>query len=574
MTRLGFVRLVPCVAAMLMMGTSGTSAQESRQLHVTLPATYENDSTQAAKLLQVARLLPPRVEHLEPGGTVSRLIVDTFGFGPSDLPDFYRILERDVLTRNGLVDGTDAVPGPVLLPRLPRWATVGTEYRDTVPMLVDVQPELFRRASIQRAVGFDSLVVAGEVILAASPQWRRTAPQVEYGVRTQVEQQQLEAVLDLLSEVGARVSSEGPFDLFFDSAVAGPLPAAPAPTAEEHDAIVSAIGRVRRSATLYVLDTGWPDQAARDSSIARIVDLVNVVRRVRGFPGSVAPPVRYEPHDPFTAPANRHVIDVQEALRPFVDMDGGRIVRVVYVPMTREQGADSVLVHLVHTYLMLRHSRFVGSIRTTPDDADSLRAIAARNVAVLQDGASREYEVFRSAHEILNAVWTVAEYAAEHAGRYYMISTSWLVSGKGILLPAVPGNPAGLLVAGTGNRRERVIDDRIDLAMRARTRAEFLAVMNMPENSVACRSGTMETTPLRHAAVVGYDGRLADGRCATSYATPRVAWLLSLDQAMERSDPAHSTWSLSIHERLLGMRDPRRGLDGVRLDVVRLFAGR
>jgi hypothetical protein len=544
---------------------------DSIRLRLTLPATYRNDSVQARRLVTLARLLPARMVEMEARQSIAHVIVREYGFGVSDLPQFYRVLRDEILRINNLASEREASAGLVAIPRLPRWATVGSQVRDTVPDYRVLGP-----IKVMTAIqGAAAIIVAPTNKSVETPQWKREAPSAEYvTARPTSDDVDYDALMALADSVGATIGAEGPFFFELDDTGATPTPYQGIPTAERN-AIQTALRHPSgKRSSLYILDTGWPSREARDTSVAALVRLINSVRTKRKLT-AVAPLISYTHRSTFDRPGNTHADLVAAALSDFVALDEAARVKVVYVPLSREQDSADILEPLIETYLLLKEARWAGTVRLTAADAAAIKRSAAAIVAKLTNVARDENRLYRSAHEILNAVWNLAEYAASNDGDYYVLSTSWIVRGKGTVLPVIPPTPTGVLLAGAGNLKEKVVDESIDLAMRGSDQRNILAVMNVPSDRLDCDSGTMETVSnLSRASVLAYDGTLRDGKCGTSMATPRAAWILALDQTQETTSPTASRWAEKLQDRLLTLRSANGGLAGTRLDVVRLLQRR
>ena len=88
-------------------------------VQVVVDNSYPEDKGEEFSIL--ARGLPPRSVQLEPGDTLSAVIVREFGFGPSNLPEQYQSLEGAIAEANDIEDPDAVSPGSLLVPPLPRW---------------------------------------------------------------------------------------------------------------------------------------------------------------------------------------------------------------------------------------------------------------------------------------------------------------------------------------------------------------------------------------------------------------------------------------------------------------------
>jgi hypothetical protein len=100
--------------------------------------------------------------------------------------------------------------------------------------------------------------------------------------------------------------------------------------------------------------------------------------------------------------------------------------------------------------------------------------------------------------------------------------------------------------------------------------------MNMQsDGSLQCGSSSVGDAFLEDDGAVGFDGRLTDddapAGCATSFATPRVAWLLAAYEVQRQVVPAPGAWAVDVVNRLKKIRAEKAGVSALWLDPASLM---
>ncbi len=246
---------------------------------------------------------------------------------------------------------------------------------------------------------------------------------------------------------------------------------------------------------------------------------------------------------------------VAESLNELRAIDTGQNVTVVYVPLSREQGAQNFLTELIELD-NLRDSmgRQLGESAPPPDLKKWAHRDAVDRVAKLPRTIDNDNIVTDADTAIVDAVWTFGELLAtmNHEDVYF-ISESWVVRG-GVLKCGAPTDPRGIAVAATGNDDQDVVDQRIDYARRSVAAKDTIAVLNMgPDGLPQCRTNVIKKDLLPNAFAIGFDGHISTD-CATSFAAPRIAWLLAAVEAARRDPTPKSDWAVNLFIRVTTAR--------------------
>jgi hypothetical protein len=357
----------------------------------------------------------------------------------------------------------------------------------------------------------------------------------------------------------------GPMDVELEDGGGSALQTYSFITEAERALVMSSLASAEDTAYLFVLDTGWPTAESFSESRTLLATKLDRVRQKHGLG------VRNRDLDgTFTDPPHRHVVKVNEAIAPLVDMDVREHVAVIYVPLTRAQSATRLLQELLEVHFLLRYRR--NTYGPLPEDIRSLaKRDAEEEVGRLPQTFSGAQTTLPSSKAIVDAIWDIADEVAQDEGRRYFISMSWTLARKAVN-PEVPAPPLGLAVAAVGNVPDKNVHaEYVDFAQRSSS-GSVIAVLNQRrDGELQCYSSTVDTTMLAEIMAVGFDGMVSPDTCATSYSTPRVAWLLALAEAARDGTETDYLWAHMLKERLCGIRSSSV-ISGLWLDLHRLLS--
>jgi len=71
-----------------------------------------------------------------------------------------------------------------------------------------------------------------------------------------------------------------------------------------------------------------------------------------------------------------------------------------------------------------------------------------------------------------------------------------------------------------------------------------------------CSSSYIDERDIDAAMAIAFDGRISADLCGTSFAAPRVAWILAADESMRKQAIQPQRWSIELQKRLVALRDP------------------
>jgi hypothetical protein len=332
----------------------------------------------------------------------------------------------------------------------------------------------------------------------------------------------------------------------------------------------------RRQVYLFVLDSGWPTAKEYDFSRRETLKMFDSVRQAWKLPAKK----RGTGLPPFTDPSNKHCQEVMTALSAFQNLDlTTHRVPIIYFPVTLEQDSKPVLQELLE--LAYVKDKMGPGIGDSPPPRDVLRDALGYAQDVLKtlpkdacvpktNGVcSRQVHTNKA---ILEALWILGDAITEtsSARPVYFINESWTVANDS-LNPRVPGRPHGIAVVAAGNNGTTVNSDSdgVDFARQCFPARVVLAVLYVTAGKgLQCKSSKVkeEKTVLANTMATAFDGSIPDN-CGTSFASPRVAWLLALAEAYRTYEIDRTQWASDVQRRLVSTRSSAPGLESLIFDL-------
>lgn len=500
----------------------------------TVDVNYDADTSATARSLTGSL---QRVYAVQPGDTLSAIVAKEFGVDAKRHPGSYPQFSASIQQENGLPSPDTLAAGQELyIPDLPAankrhgalWAFICTTQTFGRMQKCDASPQV-------RIAGPGSTVV----------QLRTVTPSV---------------ATELLKRNGEYEVEAAPIQVSFADADP-PLTAARVVAdfllASERELLTKRLARPAQApVTLFVLDDGWPDQQSYLESRAFLLD---AFRRVREhFKLGPGDPALGQAGSAANIPVGTHAAKIKEALQPLVALDlQSAHVPVIYVPLFRyDKRHEEILRELVEVHLTAQY------MKTTLDvDAatERIRQAARKNARDYVSRIGNERSTVISDQVVLEALSSLARHLGEIGGQPFLMNFSWTVPNLQFTV-ALPSDARGLYVAAAGNEFNdsgiTVFQTRRQLAYRSSQPGDVLAVMNVDRvGAPACRSSLLDVDGT--ALVLAFDGKLPSGDCGTSFAAPRVAWLIAARESMRIHDPKKN-WVGKLQNELRALRRPEQ----------------
>lgn len=534
-----------------------------------------SDVDNLAFTLQTA---PPVAIQLPQGSSPSQLIRRVYGFGATDSPEAYRLMESRILQLNSASDATRLPAGTVFVPDLPVLTSQSAASMESTGPLVR-NP---------------STVIGARV--PETPKFRRFAYTQPIKIGRPIAQSLAYLRLERYSaNEAARIIAEAAKQ---NRGVAGGIEAgiqlAANPTdcagasaevllSEERSAIATALSGAtdQTERYLFIPDTGWPtldDQVQSLQSMRRILDAVRSALRVQ-----VSTLSRFDPTVLSTAfvPASHvHACMISRSLREFISLDKGKRIRIVFLPLRPGQVSArelfSELIELDQLILALGGDQFART--PSADEIRLAREFAREALAKLPalkepwaagDDVVRMYEPLISGLlRILDTYARISPVVAPGMSKVdarFWVSLSWNFT-KFAATPSLPSSGNYMVFAAAGNDKQDFVVGRRLFASEATSGRRVFAVMNNDEKvgALTCNSALFATLwdgENSDSNIGSFPGRLdttSSLPCpglggGTSFSTPRLAWLTIASDVRSRANDLN--WPKTLSLRLLKSRE-------------------
>jgi hypothetical protein len=561
-----------------------SSLRELATIQIRVNTAYNDSESSLAFISHLINILPPKSERLRTDESLSGLILRIYGVStydqsaPSYLPKTYALLEHKILELNN-TDASHLIAGPILCPHLPRKALI-----DVNPSLpANRIPHFYKFESILSIVDNVEDAKASDVISVSSEP-------VSRGPRTGAQTADLDVVLPpdagraVLNDPVLSPASTAP-SFPIQATLAGPL-IANSGILEDHS-VLSATDRMTiqglmstrsvRDVPLFVLDTGWPNENQYNESRTDLNAILAIIWKTK-LTGLTMPTVPDPPFADLAPNASNHCSIVQRSLSELEALDTNHHVKVVFVPLTQDQGSSDLLSLLLQTsYLLMYQAEHPNApvdksvFKRTKQNADSV--IHSLQPAWMGQTVNTD-------KAIMDAVIWVGTAWAELKSTGFLVNESWTVPHLQYSVSYIEP-PEGLVVAAAGNLGQNINvagQAQVDFAQRCSTTTDTVAVMNLrPSDGLLCCSSTIDLQNIPNAMAVGFDGEVLGTNCAdlcgTSFAAPRVAWIIAAGETMRSSTWNSSQWGLQIKNRIFAARQPSStGLTATWFDAAKYLS--
>jgi hypothetical protein len=533
------------------------TAEPTVLVRLTLDAGYDDTPEKLAALADALDQARVREVPAESGDTPNSVIARELGFGKTNRPRSYQLVDAAVRRLNPTF-AKQAAAGKVLIPDIGAWAL--SDYNVNKP--ANYVPKIQRWERTQVELRGADVIFRGDPKITDSGRTASQSVANEY-------------------PVPASVAEEWKKDPGFDGEVLNfPLEAHLANADEVLEAdlrllddagrqeVREILSHSRHDSLLVVADTGWPSKTAYEDSLRTLTKILNTVRRVHL---KLETPISL-PTTSFTPPQNGHCRQIARALEEFEALDTLDRVKTIYLPLTREQDATTLVREmLVFEYLLGIMKKAPSKIRPTPED----QATAARqmDIVVQQLPAfwDKDQQRVRTDKALLQAYLVVLNLytAAEGVDATFFFNTSWTTP-PGEYFLAFPSPIRGAIVAAAGNDGQNFVANNLEFARRTLGQRDTIAVLNMDTNGPAGNTSLLAEADVKRALAVGFDGRLNPSgvETGTSFSAPRVAWLFAAAEGVRPKRFDLRQWGFDAMDLLTELRGPNPGLKSIRIDPV------
>lgn len=536
-------------------------------VHIRVNTAYDDSTRSLALLTAIAHYAPVRQVTVAPGDTLDGLFLREYGFGVSDLPKSYKLLLESILEKNHLDRPEDLRPGNLIIPSVPRraWMDWG---RKNPQNYVSNMTIYSSESATPASSGTNRAPQTATASLAESP-----PQELAFRASTLADEHRFTAPNETVSlEMPVKPADDLVESALFEPRVitsfAHSIPVMLAadgkcdtePSSRDHSTLTSdqknKIAQIlkdqsQRSPVLFILDTGWPSYAAyvqSRESLYKVLDAVWKSKFGRSFP--------HAPAQKEIQPANNeHCRCIERALKELQalqqGMDPARIVQVVYVPLTREQGASTILTDLLQTSALLQRLT-AGEGAVNDEIVRGTRAYARSLVAKYYPARWAGQEV-RTDKSVMDAILLIGQAYAQQAQIVFFASESWTVEHGGKYYVQYQTPQYGMVTSAAGNDGTTKL---LDFAQRSANNKDTMAIINMTGTGVDQTSTRLADQNVDVAMAAGFDGAVTDDISGTSFSAPRIAWFLAAGEAVRKKPLDVDQWTVDLWKQLVVLRVP------------------
>jgi hypothetical protein len=573
-----------CLAAGCLGQEPSPNPAATAVVHIRVNTAYDDSEKSLALLKAIAHYAPVRRITVASGDTLDFLLVREYGFGVSDLPKSYQLLVQSILKKNHLSRPEDLQPGNLIIPAVPRRAWM--DWGRGNPQNYVSNMTIYSSESVTPASSSTNHASKRPTMdLSESP-----PPELAYKGSVPAEEHRFTAPSEALSlEMPVKVADtlvESPlFDRGVVTSFAHSIPIVLAsdskcdiePSSRDHETLTTEqknrIAQLlkdhsQRSPVLFILDTGWPSFPAYLQSRETLYKMLDIVWKSKfGANFQHAPAMSDIPPS-----SNDHCRCIERSLKELqalqLGLESEKKIQVVYVPLTREQGAGTILIDLLQTSALLQRLT-AGEGTLNSATIRSTRAYARSLVAKYYPAQWSGQEV-RTDKSLMDAILLIGQVYAEQAQTVYFANESWTVEHGGKYYVQYQTPQYGMVTSAAGNDGTTNL---LDFAQRSASTRDTMAVINMTGSGVERTSTRLEDQNIDIALAAGFDGLVTDDISGTSFAAPRVAWFLAAGEAVRKKPMVLSRWAIDLWQRLIQLRDSHAvGIQKLLFDPVKYIS--
>ena len=560
-------------------------AEDTQRIIVIRQRTRADYTASPQSLEQALKAPLTKTVRVASDDTLSRLISNMYGVGISNAPEAYKILVRHIVETNRLPDANQLPKGTTLvMPDLPPLAKTKPSLSNPFNAIakLSITPRVadfsMAKKSAQAVKDRSSSAVNNVPVLLDE---RRTGAQevVQLRLITLEEAKRLQSISPEFNEI-----DRAPLEIALEEADIGDSVEFPILSEAERVLLKEILSRPPVKAPLLIIvDDSWPDDdafnEARDFLTSTIKDVRKKYRMGDTQFSNGLLTARHASYVHQPVPKESHAALIKRSILPFQALESpGKRVKVVFLPLLRSQEhAQELLSHLVAINLIAKHMGCRLGDDVPRDVRDMAMEQGKRYAALTASDISGK--LLETDHAVLEAVLMFAYLYSEVTRQPFFMNMSWVVPNLQFQ-PHIPNVAYGQHIVAAGNEGDNlgttVYHLKRQFACRSLVPGDMLAVMNVKsDGSPHCNSSLLSIDP--DVLGFGFNGSLSGTPCGgTSFAAPRVAWLLAAREAYRPRVSENHTyqWIVDLRRELRAMRMARNeGLGQLQLEISKLFSG-
>jgi hypothetical protein len=556
-TRIVFTNvLILMVCQSVLFSQRSNSSESERLINVSLKmgTNYRNADLAASNINNIIGLLPWTKIKVEPGDTISKITAEKIGVGTTIATEAYSLLEEQILKKNNLSNPEDLKPGFISFPSIPRisyqeWNenkisnqipiiyVYPSDEKDFVNNVFMKNPKIFDK----NRMGSQDATVIFQVTLEELKKMEVENPNIFKNIFVQ----SLPLTINFDSQNLQNIEPGSVTEVLDDQ------------TKDIIKNITS--GSPIRNTYVFILDSGWPCNDEYLTSIKGLNKIIETVKVNLKYPNSRHSDFKVESNSIINDNPNNHSCLIEISLNEFKRLDPNNIVKMIYIPLIYSSQSKEVLREILKIYYVILLMGENAGQESPPSDIYRVADIVANKVLLGMVGDNNKK---RSDKVVIDALMSIILwYSKNNSSDFFFINESWTANEKEYMdLYDVPENC--LIVAAAGNvAKQDIYSDRVYFSYRSINHSDTLAVINSKkdEPEVQCNSSIVpcDQNAFSNIRAVAFDGRVNEDICGTSFAAPRVAWLLALfmayDVRISRGMPSNRR--NQIHTKLLDIKN-------------------
>jgi hypothetical protein len=530
---------VPCYAALIATLLSWLARADDISISaglvrvaVVVDTQYDDSAKSVAAIRDFVEFFPPESDEVGPSEDVLHFVIRRYGFGSKSLPKSYSILKANICSINHLTrDDIPIATSRLFAPPLPR-RRVPKPFPGN-PYYAFPRIATFTRSSAVSATGtITTLLQQGQTDSA----FRRGARVTIVSATMSRSELLSRKDTSLFSSKHLRVMGDN-VELYMTPASCGSTSVTSTFLDKQLRADIATVlaTPTKQPAYLFVVDTGWPTEADYKNAISVIEPLLNTLRSESGL----TPYVRSSPYQYQPLVTNTHAARVAAALNELQSLDSQRRVKIIFMPLALDQGDIDFFKNLFETWAAYSWTHSLDAL--TPAGRQLDTAVLQESASEYAKGVLDDMRKFGKGTTmytngaVLDATYMVADALAAKARGHYFLNESWSLLGSLVRISNTR-RVRGMTIAAPRDIRQDFIAKEDEFALECLTSDNYLAVMNISSaGAEQCYTSVVDPARVPDLRLVGFDGNI-EGSSGTSFAAPRVAWLMALRETARPPD--------------------------------------
>jgi len=554
-------------------------------VQLNLDSLYIGTKDKAKLIKELDAFLPHELVNVRGGDSISTIIARTYHIGNST-PEAKDMLVKEILKLNNLSKAEQLQPGlcfvPPLPPRLQKRDSLFTQ--PAFLSFSDIQkiqntPETSDPIKIAGSFGYSQPETCSDV----------EVPEPNTILRLKIPRQLLEhlgqfpTVEKIIQAIAnqpvpitlASAAERSPSAAIMAIAAGGnPTPNPTLLTAGESSYLSEILKAATNHSTyLFIQDTGWPSAEEMTNCYRTLFYMMDMAWK-NGLGVKQSPYPRTIPK--FVHPSNPHCVKIAESLQELRQLDSNKRINVVFVPLINDQNETLLLTEMIEIHQLIAGTQNLTSNSFTAKEIASAKRNAEGIVATVIPSSWNGNQV-KTDVSVISAPFELFTWYGFRTRINSFLNQSWTAPHRAYYAN-IPSPITCIIVAAAGNEGTKfnVFDDSIanglpDFVERCLNHADTIGVLNIHRNlGLDPTSSNVGGRYVGNASVVGFDGNIDSSTTGTSFAAPRVGWMLCAAESLRHLNLSTEEWPQYLKALIQESRNPIGTADQFWLDPIKL----